>query len=58
MEAADKSYVHAWTYANDAFDKVRDKFTGDSSDYKLINVGEGRKRGIIPIPYLAAAKSN
>ncbi len=58
IEAADKSYVHAWTHANTEFDKVRDKFTGDSSDYKLINVGEGRKRGIIPIPNLALAKVN
>src|SRR5207244_4118201 len=42
LQAAEKSYVHAWTHANDVFDKERGKFTTDSSDYKIINVGEAR----------------
>ncbi len=52
--AAEKSYVQAWTSANAAFEKVRTNFTADSSDYKIVSIEEARKRGIIPIPYLAA----
>lgn len=53
LQAADKSYVSAWTVANASFEKEREKFTTDSGDFKIINIGEARKRGIIPIPYLA-----
>ena len=51
LAAADISYVKAWTDGNDAFDKVREKFASEPTVYKIINVGEGRKRGIIPLPF-------
>lgn len=53
LQAADTSYVRAWTLANQAFEKDREKFTTEVSDYKVISIGEARKRGIIPIPHLA-----
>lgn len=58
IDAADKSYVESWTYANKAFDEVRDRFGAESADYKVINVGEGRRRGVIPIPHLSTSKAN
>jgi hypothetical protein len=54
LQAADTSNVRAWTDANKSFDKVRENFTPDSSDFKIINIAEARRRGIIPIPYLSS----
>lgn len=53
LKAADTSYVRAWTDANASFEKDRDKFDAGANDFKIISIAEARKRGIIPIPYLA-----
>jgi hypothetical protein len=55
IQVAGESYVKAWNYANSAFDKTREKFNeANQADFKLISIGQARKRGIIPIPYMAA----
>jgi hypothetical protein len=51
LEVANASYERSWNYANENFSKNESNLNSPpDAGYRIINIADSRKRGIIPIP--------